>query len=322
MIAWHLQTFIFIISVQDLKLSQGLSQDTQYKYKEYFCANLGTVYKIIKHSMTEFKKCTIEAITLQIQDDDLHFAYKISELSKKIKNFALMEFGTTMYNILGLWDNYLHYNEIIEQISDANLNNFENQLLTIGTELPNLKRNIRRLKEFCIKKCSLKPEHVFVKQLLASSVETLPLTNPKLENSSSAPTWTLQNLKDVLDELLKEMQEDIREKIRYNYLETFASLNDKLNTDDSEMVNNYLPNLEEIENEIHGLAENTIEKLNKLRIVTPEKHMRKIKNLAQFCNALQQDVQNMKTELNEMYTKIKDSTFSYIYRSTTTNTKY
>lgn len=287
-------------------------QNSQYKNKEYYCANLDTVYKRIKYSMTEFRNHTIDAITLQIQDDDLHFSYKILEFSKKLRKVALIYFGTTMHNILGLWDDYLHYNKSIEEILDANLDDFANQLITIGIELPYLKRNIHRLKKFCIKKCPLKPEHVSVTKVLTNSIERLPLTNPNLEKTSMRGHARTQDLKNDLNELLKERQHDIRHKVRYNYLEIFAELNEKLNTGDSEIVNKYLPNLEEIKNEIHGLAEHTIVKLNKLRIANPEIHMNRINTLAQICIALQQDVQNMKTELNEMFQKINHNAYLYM----------
>lgn len=69
-----------------------------------------------------------------------------------------------------------------------------------------------------------------------------------------------QDPQNVLDELLAEMHDDIRDSIHHNYLQMFEELNEKLNADDTEMVNNYILNLEEIKKEIHSLIENAIEK--------------------------------------------------------------
>lgn len=267
--------------------------------------------------MTEFEVSTIDAINLQIQEYDLHFAYKITEFSNKFKNMAMKEFGTNMYDILSLLDDYLHYNEIIEEISNANSDDLQNQLLTIDIELPHLKTNVHRLREICVKKCQLKPEHVFVKKLLSSTAETLPFINPDLENSSRSLTVPQQDHQptdqtttnrttdqNILDELLKEIQKDIRDKVSYSYLNLFEDLNEKLNTDDTDLVNNYLLNIEEIKLEIHDLTERTIEKFKKLKIATPENQVEIVKILSQNCKALQEDVQNMKIELNEMLVKI------------------
>lgn len=84
--------------------------------------------------MTEFSNSTIDAICLQSQDDDLYFTYKITEISNKLKNIALEEFGSNMYDILNLLDDYLHYNKIIQEVPNVNLDDFENQLLTIEIE--------------------------------------------------------------------------------------------------------------------------------------------------------------------------------------------
>lgn len=94
----------------------------------------------------------------------------------------------------------------------------------------------------------------------------------------------------------------------HNYLQIFEELNEKLNADDTEMVNKYILNLLEIKKQIHGLIENAVEKFNKLRFVAPVNQMDIVKTLTQNCNALQKDVQKMKTELNEIHKKIYNNT--------------
>lgn len=296
--------FIFILSVESLKLSQRL----QYENKKYYCANVDTAYKDIMDSMSEFRDSNIGAITLQIQEDDLRFGHKITELSNKLKNIALTEFGTNMYDILSLLDVYLHHNEIIEELSNANSSDFEIQLLAIEVELPHLKTNIHTLREICVKKCLLKPNHVFVNKLLSNTAEGLPFISQDPENSSRPLTFPEQGHQNVLDELLKEMQEDIRDKVNQSYLKIFKELNEKLSTDDTELINNYLLHLREVKIEIHNLTESTIEKFSNLRIVTPENQVEIVKTLAQNCKALQEDVQNMNVELNEMIQKIYHDT--------------
>lgn len=287
----------------NFKLSQILSQSSEYKNKEYYCASLDDVYNIIEHSVMEFSNGTNDAITQQIQEDDLHYDHKITVFSDKLKNIALKEFGENMYNILNLLDNYLRFNQFVEQILDENLDDIDNQLLTIKIELPHLKRNIARLKELCFKKCLIKTERAPHKKLLGNPVEEFPFTGRPTFKSPD-PRFTLQDSENVLETLLIEIQKDILGKAHLNYLEIYEELNEKLNIDDTEMENKYLPILKEISKEIQGLTENAVYKFNELRSETAEYQIEDIKFLSRNFNALHEDVKNMKIEVHEMIQKV------------------
>lgn len=263
---------------------------------DYFCASVPTVQKIIQDDLMKFKDTTIVTIASQIQKDNSDYDNKINEFTNNLKNLALKQFGTVMYEILSLVDDYRHYNEVIELASDVNLDDIDNQLIQIEVQIPNLKRNIATLKKLCINKCPMQSNPI------ANSKTTPGL--PTFTTSSDS-MFILQDPQNILETLLKETQNNMLNKVYHNYTKIFTELNEKLNANDAEIEEKYLPELKEINKEIRGRTENAVNRfLYELRRFTPENEIKGFKNLTRNCKALYEDVENTRTELNSMIKNI------------------
>ncbi|KAJ2944400.1 hypothetical protein O0L34_g18410 [Tuta absoluta] len=200
--------------------------------QDHYCGKIADVYSKIKARLMTFTKNEQESFMTRIKQDNGVLIKKLEVMRNYLKDFALKQFGHTMYDVLNLIDDYRNLQEKfnVDQVHDRVIRNKEN-IASIDLHLLKLRDHSKRVMEKC-KKCNID---------YALGSYSLPNQNED---------------KDLLEKIIEENEKEIMNTINEEYNKIFEGLNDDLVVDKPDNVNKYLQNLNKIHGEVTALAEN------------------------------------------------------------------
>lgn len=115
------------------------------------CIKLKDLTKYITARLSQFKEEYTKILLSEIIERDEIYEQKLSDLKIYLKSAAVKLFGTTMYDILSLQDDYHHFVYVLNNFNNASLlDKIQENSAEIKLRLVSLNHDVKKYQQYCM----------------------------------------------------------------------------------------------------------------------------------------------------------------------------
>ncbi|KAJ8716075.1 hypothetical protein PYW08_013360 [Mythimna loreyi] len=254
-----------------------------------YCVNLKHLNDYIIEKLREIEAQYDDGLRNTLDFSEKMYENKIFEFKNNLKDAAVKQFGTTMYDILSLQDDYHHVRTALEHVNVSSEiiiimeNNAE-----IGFKLIGLKRDLKKYRRYCMKCGNVRMKrHTF---------DEYDEPRPGSDDEENTET-DRSSVDDAVDELVQSKVDEIKKSIESNFITMLVELIKYL--EDPDVIDNYVSDLHPIQIVIKNEIKKEQEALLRLRNSFPEELINKILVLSKESTQMVQNLESAKQFIDQ-----------------------
>lgn len=116
---------------------------------EYYCSQIDDLVLRIEKLLLHHLENSIEEFKDRLANDSKIYKAQVEELKTVSKSKALAQFGTTMYDILNLQDQYFHFDQDLQVDVQSRIRSIKTQISNLEASVTNLEYQTEKVRKYC-----------------------------------------------------------------------------------------------------------------------------------------------------------------------------